>query len=87
MTWAFIVATVTGLILGFLFRVPALIASSMLGGLFVVATGLMAELPSLTIGLAAAALVCAHHAGYVGGLLFHYFWFRDREQNGKSQNG
>jgi hypothetical protein len=86
-TWAFIVATVTGLILGLLFRVPALIASSILGGLFVVATGLMAELPSLTIVLAAAALVCAHHGGYIAGLLFHYFWLRHREQNGKSQNG
>ena len=81
MTLAFMVATVTGLLLGFLFRIPALIASSSVGGLVIVCAGLMAGHPALSIGLATGALLCTHHGAYVVGLLFHHCWSRHRQKS------
>jgi hypothetical protein len=83
-TWAFMVATVTGLLLGLLFRTPALIASSILGGLLIVFAGLIDGRPALAIGFATGALLCAHQGGYVAGLLFQHLWSRHRQQSGKS---
>ena len=84
MTWGYIVAAVTGFLLGFMFRIPALIVSSTLIGLCALAAGLIGGRPALAIGFTAAGLLCAHQGAYIAGLLFQHFWSRHHRQSGKS---
>jgi hypothetical protein len=74
--WALFVAIATGVLMGSLFRVYALIASCGLLLVLVIVMGLSAELPATKIVFWALAVTCAHQISYLAGLLVHHFWQR-----------
>jgi len=76
--WALFIAIATGVLMGSLFQVFALIASSGLLLVLVIAVGLMARLSATSIALAVLILTCAHQIGYLAGLLMHHLWQRLR---------
>ena len=85
--WAFAVATAAGLFMGCWFRIPALIASSVLVSIVVVGVGLGTGVSGTRIALATLALACAHQGGYVAGLLLHHFWSRLKHKGNDGQIG
>jgi hypothetical protein len=74
--WALFGAIATGVLMGSLFRVFALVASSGLLLALVIVMGLSAELPATRIVFGALAVTCAHQISYLAGLLIHHFWQR-----------
>jgi membrane protein DedA with SNARE-associated domain len=74
--WALFVAIATGVLMGSLLRVFALIVSCGLLLVLVIVLGVSAELPATSIVVAALAVTCAHQISYLAGLLIHHFWQR-----------
>jgi len=74
--WPLFVAIATGVLMGSLFRVFAVIVSCGLVLALVIAIGLMAEVSVSRIAFGALVLTCAHQIGYLAGLLMHHFWQR-----------
>lgn len=78
MLWAFMIAAAAGLLLGFRFRVPAVIASSAGIAAVAVPLGLQAGLSLVMVALTAGALLLMHQCSYLVGLLVRHVWSRRR---------
>lgn len=76
MDWALFLAIATGVLMGSLFRVSALIISCGLLLVLVIVAGLVADLSAARLVVWTLVLLCTHQAGYIGGLLLHQLWRR-----------
>jgi hypothetical protein len=71
--------TSMGLLLGFLFRVPTLLAASTTILLTIVALGLYLQWPIQTMAIYAVALLLVLQFSYFVGALLNELWFRIRK--------
>jgi cytochrome c oxidase subunit IV len=80
--WALFLAIATGVLMGSLFRVSALIISCGLLLVLVIVAGLVAEFSAARLVFRTLVLLCTHQAGYVAGLLMHQIWRRLKWRRG-----
>lgn len=78
MLWAFTIAAAAGLLLGFRFRIAAIIASSAAIVALAVPAGLHAGRSLVTVVLTTGALLLVHQCAYLAGLLLRHAWLRRR---------
>ena len=78
--WALAAITSMGLLLGFLFRVPTLLAASTMILLTIIALGPYLQWPIQTMAVYAAALLLALQFSYFVGALLNELWFRIRKR-------
>jgi hypothetical protein len=76
--WPFIIAAAAGLVLGFWFRAPAIIASSAGIVALAVPLGLQAGSSPGMLVLMVAALLLVHQCAYLVGLLLRQAWVARR---------
>jgi hypothetical protein len=81
--WALTTISSMGLLLGLLFRVPALLLASMMVLLTIIAAGPFLQLPVQTIAIDLVELLFALQLSYFGGVLLREFWNRTRNHHAR----